>query len=79
MVMVKKKRQWWSAIIAGPECLCDSCRKIKKLQKLVVVDVKDQGALAFQDPETGKYYYPVEGFTATGDDLSDRFKEIEGE
>lgn len=63
----------------GPECLCDSCLKVEKLQKLVVVDVEDQGVLAFQDPETGRYYYPIEGFTVTGDDLSDRFKEIEEE
>lgn len=33
----------------------------------------------FQDPETGKYYRPVDGFTVTinGDgDLSDRFIEV---
>ena len=31
----------------------------------------------FEDPETGKCYRPVEGFTVTGEDLSDRFVEIE--
>ena len=33
----------------------------------------------FKDPETGKYYRPIEGFTVTADedgDLSDRFIEI---
>ena len=31
----------------------------------------------FQDPETGKYYEPVEGFTVESDiDLSDRFREV---
>ena len=31
----------------------------------------------FQDPDTGKWYRPVDGFTVTGEDLSDRFVEIE--
>lgn len=30
----------------------------------------------FVDPETGKYYRPVDGFTVTGEDLSDRFIEV---
>jgi len=33
----------------------------------------------FKDPETGKYYRPVEGFTViakSGGDLSDRFVEV---
>lgn len=31
----------------------------------------------FKDPETGKYYRPIEGFIVTGTDLSDRFVEVE--
>jgi hypothetical protein len=31
----------------------------------------------FLDPETNKFYRPVEGLEITGEDLSDRFKEIE--
>jgi len=30
----------------------------------------------FVDPETGRYYRPVDGFEVHGDDLSDRFIEI---
>jgi len=30
----------------------------------------------FVDPETGRYYRPVEGFEVTGEDLSDRFVEV---
>jgi len=30
----------------------------------------------FQDPETGKFYRPIEGFIVTGDDLTDRFVEV---
>jgi hypothetical protein len=33
----------------------------------------------FMDPETGKFYRPVDGFTVTGKDLSDRFVEIDME
>lgn len=31
----------------------------------------------FQDPKTGKYYRPTKKFTVTGEDLLDRFVEVE--
>jgi len=63
---------------------------MKKLKKLTVVefvvtqeDLAEPRLLAagdvytyFRDEESGKYYRPVDGFTVTGEDLSDRFIEI---
>ena len=31
----------------------------------------------FQDPETGKYYRPKPGFVITGEDLQEKFIEID--
>lgn len=30
----------------------------------------------FQDPETGKYYEPLDGYTVTGQDLTALFREV---
>jgi hypothetical protein len=30
----------------------------------------------FQDPETGKYYEPLDGYTVTGKDLAGLFREV---
>ena len=57
-----------------------------KIKKLIVEEFTVDGTEGsfeigekysyFKDPETGKYYRPLEGFTITGEDLSDRFIEV---
>lgn len=61
------------------------------LKKLIVVEITVEKKAVnsyepghkysvFQDPETGKYYRPVDGFTVIakeGSDLSDRFVETD--